>query len=464
MRRVYYMPKSITISDATILDFYQKNPHIDIVSMNLLFIDILKKLGSDLSKSVSDSKLAELEGIVKSMKEGFPNEIKSLLNSTSIENVDKVNSLLERNTSAILDKTTNILNDVIPKNQGVYQKQIEGTIREFYQNLSSDTKKILELKEKEGTSVKDIQQPIFSFITACEERTNAKIEALKESSSAQALEQGKMGSQIMEFLNKYKHSTTTKGSISENILYGILQNIFPTDEIVDCRSATASGDFIVNRKETNKPTIMFENKDYKLTVDTREVGKFERDIQAKKCHGIFLSQSSPITFKESYQIDIIDGLIHVYVPNAEFNLEKIKIATDIVDRLAPALKMVEDEYTPDNISVSMKEIERITEEYKLFATKRGEMIDYIKLTSKQMLDNMDEFTLPSLNSLLVSAGKMDSANSLICPFCKKYTGKSKQSLAAHTRKCKMNPKSPFYEQPGQPIPEVIENLELANSD
>mgnify|MGYP006224222719 CR=1 FL=1 len=97
------MPKSITISDATILDFYEKNPHIDIVSMNLLFIDILKKLGSDLSKSISDSKLAELEGIVKSMKEGFPKEIKSLLNSSSIENVDRVNLLLERNTSAIMD-------------------------------------------------------------------------------------------------------------------------------------------------------------------------------------------------------------------------------------------------------------------------------------------------------------------------------------------------------------------------
>jgi hypothetical protein len=441
------MPKSITISDATILDFYEKNPHIDIVSMNLLFIDILKKLGSDLSKSVSDSKLAELEGIVKSMKEGFPKEIKSLLNSSSIENVDRVNSLLERNTSAIMDKTTNILNDVIPKNQVVYQKQIEGTIREFYQSLSSDTKRILELKEKEGTSVKDIQQPIFSFISACEERTNSKIEALKESSSVQALEQEKMGGHIMEFLNKYKHSTTTKGSISENILYGILQNIYTSDEIVDCRSATASGDFIVNRKESNKPTIMFENKDYKLSVDTREVAKFERDIQAKKCHGIFLSQSSPITFKECYQIDIIDGLIHVYVPNAEFSLEKIKIAADIVDRLAPALKMVEDEYTPDNISISMNEIERITEEYKAFATKRGEMIDYIKLTSKQMLDNMDEFTLPSLNSMLVSAGKMDSTNSLVCPFCKKYTGKSKQSLAAHTRKCKMNPKSPLFESP-----------------
>ncbi len=460
MRRVYYMPKSITISDATILDFYQKNPHIDIVSMNLLFIDILKKLGSDLSKSVSDSKLAELEGIVKSMKEGFPNEIKSLLNSSSMENVDKVNSLLERNTSAILDKTTNILNDVIPKNQGVYQKQIEGTIREFYQSLSSDTKRILELKEKDGTSVNDIQQPIFSFISACEERTNSKIEALKESSSVQALEQEKMGGHIMEFLNKYKHSTTTKGSISENILYGILQNIFPTDQIVDCRSATASGDFIVNRKDTNRPTIMFENKDYKLTVDTREVAKFERDIQAKKCHGIFLSQSSPITFKECYQIDIIDGLIHVYVSNAEFNLEKIKIAADIVDRLAPALKIVEDEYTPDNISISMNEIERITEEYKVFATKRGEMIDYIKLTSKQMLDNMDEFALPSLHSMLVSAGKMDSSNSLVCPFCKKYTGKSKQSLAAHTRKCKMNPKSPFYEAPQAPI---IDNLEIEDS-
>ena len=56
--------------------------------------------------------------------------------------------------------------------------------------------------------------------------------------------------------------------------------------------------------------------------------------------------------------------------------------------------------------------------------------------------------------------KMDISNSLVFLFYKKYTGKSKQSLAAHTRKCKLNPKSHLYESPQT---QVIDNLELVGS-
>ena len=200
---------------------------------------------------------------------------------------------------------------------------------------------------------------------------------------------------------------------------------------------------MINRKDPKLPTIMIENKDYGRSVDTREVVKFERDIQQKKCHGIFLSQSSPITFKDPYQIDVIEGFIHVYVPNVEFNMEKIKIAVDIIDNLAPALHIIEENYAQDNTSISKAELEMLTNEFKKWGEKRNETLELVK----QTLANIEEMTFPCVQSILISSGKLHTSSSLTCQFCKNYTGKSKQSLAAHSRKCKLNPKSPLYEPP-----------------
>jgi ligand-binding sensor domain-containing protein len=57
------------------------------------------------------------------------------------------------------------------------------------------------------------------------------------------------------------------------------------------------------RKNKDKPTILFENKDYNRNVSTDEILKFERDIQKQQHHGIFISQKTPITFKDNFQID-----------------------------------------------------------------------------------------------------------------------------------------------------------------
>jgi hypothetical protein len=44
-------------------------------------------------------------------------------------------------------KTTNLLNEVIPKNQTMHYKQVDATLKEFYNNISTDTKKLLETQK-----------------------------------------------------------------------------------------------------------------------------------------------------------------------------------------------------------------------------------------------------------------------------------------------------------------------------
>ena len=64
---------------------------------------------------------------------------------------------------------------------------------------------------------------------------------------------------------------------------------------------SASCDFLLKRE--NKPTILFENKDYSRNANPEEVKKFIRDINERNQHGIFLSQNSGITTKHNFQIE-----------------------------------------------------------------------------------------------------------------------------------------------------------------
>ena len=46
---------SITITDETIVSFYKTNTNLDIVSMNHIFIEILKNLSTNLSSTINST-------------------------------------------------------------------------------------------------------------------------------------------------------------------------------------------------------------------------------------------------------------------------------------------------------------------------------------------------------------------------------------------------------------------------
>ena len=235
----------------------------------------------------------------------------------------------------------------------------------------------------------------------------------------------------------------------------------PSDEIIKVNSDTATCDLKVNRMDKSKPTILFENKDYSRSVTTDEIKKFERDLQTQKLHGVFISQKSPITYKQNFQIDIINCLIHIYIPNGEYDVNKLKIAIDIIDNLALKLKLLENT-NEDEYSVSKEDMEDIIEEYRNFGTQKLQMMDTIKLVTKQLMDKMEDIQLPKLKKLFMKLGNIENDNDFKCTFCNCWSGRNKASLAAHIRGCKLNPKnkeinvSTNDEEPEQPI--VVETI------
>ena len=465
---------SITITDMAIVSYYKENTSIDIITMNHILIDILRKLSSNLSETINTSMngriLSVVSNIEKNMttlktdfnekiyetKREYLEDIKVVLTNNSLTNNEKINSILEKTADNILTKTTLIINEVVPRSNEKMYSQLEGCIKTGCLSIEQDTKKLLETTNKDESQSKEllsnidthfskmvlnIQQPIFSFIQSSEERTNTGIQQIKDGTIIQQHFQEKLTTELNDFLNKYKHNSSVKGNVSETELYHMLQHVMPFDELINVSTETASCDFRVNRHNPNSPSILFENKDYKRTVSTEEVKKFERDIQTQKTHGIFISQKTPITFKTDFQIDIIGGLIHVYIPTAEYDTTKLRTAIDIVDSLSSKLETIKNSSeTTELYSVNQEDIDELAEEYRQFGIQKSAIKETLRVMNKQLLTQLEEFQMPKIKKILVKLGNIENDTDFICVHCN-IGWKNKASLAAHVRSCKCSPKN-----------------------
>lgn len=479
--------EQIIITDETILSFYRENKHIDIISMNHILIDILKNLSSDLTKTLTTTINSQILSVVSNIdknisdidknislfksdillkfyesKKDYVEDIKNIIYNNITTNSDKITTNIEKHNDLFVSKLMTLFNELIPKTQEKSYVQIENCIKNFIQSIKQDTCKLIEVTDKIDNTTKDnnliktfinnidthltkmfstVQQPIFNYIQSSEERTNLGIDKIKESILLNNSVQETLRNEMKEFLNKYKNNSQFKGAIAEIDLQHMLLSIMPSDEIIKVSSDTATCDFKVNRKDPNKPSILFENKYYKnRSAPTEEVKKFERDIQLQKNHGVFISQESPITYKDNFQIDIINGLIHVYIPNANYDVEKIKIAVDIIDNLS--LKLISlNKVNDDEYSISKEDINELTEEYRLFGIQKSQMLDTIKNVNKQLVDKLEEIQLPKIKKVLMKLGNIENDNDFKCNLCNNWSGKNKASLGAHMRNCKFNPKN-----------------------
>jgi hypothetical protein len=463
--------KNIIIKDKTIIAFYNDNPNLNIVNINLIFIDILKKLSTNLNETLTNninykilSTLTELSKDILNLKQDvsiklhdtkkeYIDNVKLILDNTAMSTNDKIQHILEKNNETIVNKTTSIINEVIPKNNERVFSLIDNSIKTLHESINHDTNMLIENINKDEKSITEfvnnidskfnnmisnLQQPIFSFIQSSEERTTTNVQQIRDKLISQQLSQESLNNGMQEFLNKYKHNSSSKGNVSEQELNSILQVIFPCDEIIDCSTETATCDYRVNRLNNTRPTILFENKDYSRSVTTDEIKKFERDLNTQKQHGIFISQKSNITFKEPFQIDIINNIIHVYIPNAEYNIDKIRIAVEIIDSLSSKISILNQSQT-ETININKEDIDELIEIFNDFNTQKTSLIETIKTNNKLVLDKIEAMHLNAVKKILNKNGFFHTDDDFRCKHCTTFIGKNKASLGAHIRNCKVNP-------------------------
>lgn len=460
--------ENITITDKTIISFYKENPHLNIENINHIFIDILKQLSTNLSSKIDNTLTSQILSIVTDLKgeiykinsditaklnetkKDYINDIKTLFSHAELSTQEKINHILEKSNDTLLTKTTLLMSDIIPKSHDKNYTSIEKCIKQFFNTISDDTKQLLKMNgiDKSNGLVENIdkninkmfsniQQSLFNEIQSSESRTFKNIQQVNDTINLQKQIQENLSSELNIFLNKYKSNSSVKGTVSECELYSLLQKILPHDFLVRCSAEACSCDIRLTRKDKRLPNILFENKDYTATVNTDEIEKFERDLKQQRCHGIFISQNSPIAYKENFHIDIINNIIHLYIPNAMYDIERIKLAINIVDSLSEKLNLIVLDPDEEIYEVSIDDFENLKKEYCEFANKKVEMLDLIKIITKQLSDKLELIQFPVLKKLTV--GNTETKNmGIICSLCNKFNAKNKASLGAHMKHCRLS--------------------------
>ena len=481
------MPKrevdtSLTINNEKIIKFFQKHENLDIEQTFLTFIDIMEKLSDTLNNSINSTTINSLFDNIKSMQDNlsninlnmnkFQNDILAnftvKLNEIKREYVedlklilsqnvsDKISPLIKEHTQILNEKTTALINTVIPSSNKDLQKSLNKSIDNINEAINRDTQRLLDsnissesLKEfissvegKFGNIISQNQTLFNSTISASEKRIDSRIREVNETTTRELSNirelsnnsnntSNNLSSSLTELLKKMENSST-KGKISENLLLDILHNLYPSAQIDGVGQQKETGDIMLVRN--NRPKILVENKIWNKNVVQDEVKKFIHDIETQNCCGVFLSQNYGIAGKENFEINIHDGNVLVYVHEVNNDPEKIKIAIDIIDHFYQKLEDCIDQST-DIDSISKEKLSAINNEFQSFVHSKLALIKIAKEFNQKFLKQIDELKIPTLEEYL-SSKYSSSSSKITCEYCG-FVAKNHQAKSAHMRGCQV---------------------------
>lgn len=464
------MSHSLTINNKRIFDFYDEHKNLNFENMNLILVEILENLLKNTNPTLDMNVAASLLESVKGLQ-GKINNIEDVMNKNlnDISNVftlkfidfkkeymtdlqlilsnnanEKVAPLIKEYNESLLDKTKIMFGEIIPKNQESLYKSIEGSLRTLQESVNKDTnlliksslsKEVLQdyiskMDEKFGNTLLNTQNMLNTIVSSSEQRLDLRLGEIKEISSTNSNSQSNLYANINELLKKMENSSS-KGKISENLLFNVLHSLYPTAQIESVGNIKETGDILIKRRD--KPVILFENKNYDRNVGQEEVRKFLRDVETQKCCGIMLAQHYGIANKNNFEIEIHNNNVLIYMHNVEYDSYKIKAAVDIVDHFKICLDDLELG-TGEHISLDKEFLDDINKEYQNFANNKLTHIKTIKDTQQKLIAQVEDLKIPTLEHYLSRMYASSGAKENTCEYCN-YVAKNLRALTAHHRGC-----------------------------
>ena len=464
------MSHSLTINNKRVFDFYDEHKNLNFENMNLILVEILENLLKNTNPTLDMNVAASLLESVKGLQ-GKINNIEDVMNKNlnDISNVftlkfidfkkeymtdlqlilsnnanEKVAPLIKEYNESLLDKTKIMFGEIIPKNQESLYKSIEGSLRTLQESVNKDTnlliksslsKEVLQdyiskLDEKFGNTLLNTQSVLNTIVSSSEQRIDQRLGEIKEISSTNSSSQTNLYANINELLKKMENSSS-KGKISENLLFNVLHSLYPTAQIESVGNIKETGDILIKRRD--KPVILFENKNYDRNVGQEEVRKFLRDVETQKCCGIMLAQHYGIANKNNFEIEIHNNNVLIYMHNVEYDSYKIKAAVDIVDHFKVCLDDLELG-TGEHISLDKEFLDDINKEYQNFANNKLTHIKTIKDTQQKLIAQVEDLKIPTLEHYLSRMYASSGAKENTCEYCN-YVAKNLRALTAHHRGC-----------------------------
>jgi len=298
----------LSLKNKDVWEFYDKNKHLNFEDMNVILIRILQQLMESTNPSLNTNIASQLIENFKTLqnqvsgvtemfsktqsdmntnfslkfmefKKDYMEDMKMILsNNTS----DKVAPIIKEYNDSLLDKTRIMINDIIPRNQQNLSRDIENSIQSLHSSINQDTNTLLRstinketltefitsIEDKFSKTILNSQNIFNTLITSSENRIESRLSEIKDITKSNNSSQIVLQNNINDLLKKMENSSS-KGKISENLLFNVLLSLYPTAQIDFVGTTKETGDIMLIRKD--KPTILFENKNYDKNVLQDEV-------------------------------------------------------------------------------------------------------------------------------------------------------------------------------------------------
>ena len=452
----------LSVANERIWNFYKKYPTLTFEAANLLFIDFMDKIIPDASTGLNTSLAEQLVETMKVLqlqinnvsdnlshiktdninnltlklsefKRDYMDDIKMILSNNV---ADKIAPLLKEQNSMMIDKTHLLINDIMPKNNESLSKQINESIKSLHYSITEDTNKFLSSSINPRT-LQDFVSSLEQKFTQSEQRLETNIREIKttndtirEISTAHQQTSVSLNATVNDMLKKMENAST-KGKISENIVFNILNTLYPSAQDIEyVGDKKETGDIMLIRE--NKPTILIENKNWERIVSKEEVKKFIHDVETQSCCGLFLSQNTGIANKRNFEISIHNGKhILLFMHEVNYDAEKIKLGIEIIDHFKETLDKFDDKSDIDTIDKDT--LDSINKEFQECCSQKLNILKTIKDFSQKLLKQVEDINFPNLENYL-STRYTFSVGKMVCEYCN-FIAKNQQALSAHHRGC-----------------------------
>jgi hypothetical protein len=298
-------------------------------------------------------------------------------------------------------------------------------------NSSSINTFIDNFEKKSSAMLQNVQQPIYSFICASEERIISNLNLINNGNNIIQCTQTKFMSDLSDVLQKFNQDNT---KYNNKNLQGVLTKMYNSAEVHNPNKIPNSNGLIL-LKRNRKYNILIDNKNSEENVTNDEVQTYLASIDEQNCNGIFISQQSGISGKKNYQIDMHNNNIIVYVHHGQYEPSKIEAAVDIIDQLSSKMRQFKHQ-TEEDCTIPKEILDTINTEYQLFLSQKNAVVDVFKESQKKVLSQIDEIRFPTLDKYLATKYSAPIQKpGLKCDLCKSFSANNLKALAAHKRGC-----------------------------
>lgn len=457
----------LSLKDKRVIDFYNTHSYIDFEQANVLLVEMLerllqknddnrddilirslKKMESEfnlLSSNLSDVKenvkqsslsIVNLQTTMSTLPSNMSDNLSDKLSSlreTQVKELERIFDLNKHNSVEHIDKKLKV--DLIDQIKILFDtnmnKKLESSLNEFEKTLKNDWLDTIKQLDKSdspksiidnfNSSLQNKCDSLQNFILTCHQQTKDTTSSHTETLNL-----------VREHFDRQKNSTN-KGADSEDKVLKGLYSTFPDCQITKTTGIAKAGDFLIERSNNNP--IMIENKDYCRNVPKDEIEKFIRDIDHQGCNGILISQTSGISRKKNYQIDIHNGHILIFIHCLNYDFEKIRLAIETIDHLSQAL--INYSNNKNELKLSSETLKQINKEYLTFITQKNGLSDSLKKYNRDMTKLINDLQFPELSNMLSQHFSSTEDTIFKCEYCKIKVFKNSKALAKHIQTCKL---------------------------